>query len=219
MQKLFRYLARLNSRKWVHSVNFERDIDISRYLTPVSRDSLDVQEIMRIENPEFRALWDAMCDILINQYISTATGYGLEQWEAIFDVLPGVNDTVEVRRDRIMTLLGGSRPYTLKKLQELLDDQFGIGNVLPEINGDKYEIWFTLSRDVANRVQEIYDWAEPIIPKNLIMKSQSEQSSTETIYFGGRVVAESVNEDISINRMNEIRERVYYGGRLALETV
>jgi hypothetical protein len=32
-------------------------------------------------------------------------------------------------------------------------------------------------------------------------------------------VAESVNEDISINRMNEIRERIYYGGRLALETV
>ena len=69
-------------------MNLERDIDISRYLTPVSRDSLDVQEIMRIENPEFRALWDAMCDILINQYISTATGYGLEQWEEIFDVLP-----------------------------------------------------------------------------------------------------------------------------------
>lgn len=203
----------------MHNVNLERDIDISRYLTPVSRDSLDIQEIMRVENPEFRALWDAMCDILINQYISTATGYGLEQWEAIFDVLPGVNDTVEVRRDRIMTLLGGSRPYTMRKLQELLDAAFGTGNVLAEINGDKYEIWFTLSRDVANRVQEIYDWAEPIIPKNLIMKSQSEQSSTETIYFGGRVVAESVNEDISINRINEIRERVYYGGRLALETV
>nr|DAT31245.1 MAG TPA: tail protein [Caudoviricetes sp.] len=219
MLKKCRRLERLPSKRQVDSVNLERDIDISRYLTPVSRDSLDIQEIMKAENPEFRALWDAMCDILINQYISTATGYGLEQWEAIFDVLPGVNDTVEVRRDRIMTLLGGSRPYTLRKLQELLDVAFGKGNVLPEINGDKYEIWFTLSKNVVNRVQEIYDWAEPIIPKNLIMKSQSEQSSTETIYFGGRVVAESVNEDISINRMNEIRERVYYGGRLALETV
>lgn len=219
MLKKCRRLERLPSKRQVDSVNLERDIDISRYLTPVSRDSLDIQEIMKAENPEFRALWAAMCDILINQYISTATGYGLEQWEAIFDVLPGVNDTVEVRRDRIMTLLGGSRPYTLRKLQELLDVAFGKGNVLPEINGDKYEIWFTLSKNVVNRVQEIYDWAEPIIPKNLIMKSQSEQSSTETIYFGGRVVAESVNEDISINRMNEIRERVYYGGRLALETV
>lgn len=219
MLKKCRRLERLPSKRQVDSVNLERDIDISRYLTPVSRDSLDIQEIMKAENPEFRALWAAMCDILINQYISTATGYGLEQWEAIFDVLPGANDTVEVRRDRIMTLLGGSRPYTMRKLQELLDAAFGTGNVLTEINGDKYEIWFTLSHDVVNRVQEIYDWAEPIIPKNLIMKSQSEQFSTQTVYYGGRMVSASIREDVSINRSKELAENVYYAGRLALEAI
>ena len=29
------------------------DIDISQFLPPVSRDSRDMQEIMRVENPEF----------------------------------------------------------------------------------------------------------------------------------------------------------------------
>lgn len=84
------------------------DIDISQFLPPVSRDSRDIQEIMRVENPEFILLWEIMADLLDNQFIPTMGELGLSHWEWILEVLPQDTDTIEDRRNRILRLLAGT---------------------------------------------------------------------------------------------------------------
>lgn len=195
------------------------DIDISQFLPPVSRDSQDIQEVMRIENPEFKLLWDIMADILDNQFIPTMGEFGLSHWEWILDVLPQDTDTIEDRRNRILRLLAGTRPYTVEKLQEMLDATFGTGSVGVDLNENLYEIWFILSKEMRERSGEVISYAEPIVPKNLLLKTLVEEKvQTKLTVSGGLIM---VDKEITIlkPRNYDISTEIYNGGTLASTTI
>ena len=195
------------------------DIDISQFLPPVSRDSQDIQEVMRIENPEFKLLWDIMADILDNQFIPTMGEFGLSHWEWILDVLPQDTDTIEDRRNRILRLLAGTRPYTVEKLQEMLDATFGTGSVGVDLNENQYEIWFILSKEMHERSGEVINYAEPIVPKNLLLKTLVEDKTQTKLNVGGGLYL--VDKEITIlkPRNYDISTTIYNGGTLASTTI
>lgn len=195
------------------------DIDISQFLPPVSRDSRDIQEIMRVENPEFKLLWDIMADILDNQFIPTMGEFGLSHWEWIFEVLPQDTDTIEDRRNRILRLLAGTRPYTVEKLQEMLDATFGNGAVGVDLNENLYEIWFILSKEMRERASEVINYAEPIVPKNLLLKTLVEAKVQTKSTIGGGLFL--VDKEITIlkPRNYDISTTIYNGGTLASATI
>lgn len=195
------------------------DIDISQFLPPVSRDSQDIQEVMRIENPEFKLLWDIMADILDNQFIPTMGEFGLSHWEWILEVLPQDTDTIEDRRNRILRLLAGTRPYTVEKLQEMLDATFGNGAVSVDLDENLYEIWFILSKEMRERSGEVISYAEPIVPKNLLLKTLVEEKvQTKLTVSGGLIM---VDKEITIlkPRNYDISTEIYNGGTLASTTI
>ena len=195
------------------------DIDISQFLPPVSRDSQDIQEVMRIENPEFKLLWDIMADILDNQFIHTMGEFGLSHWEWILEVLPQDTDTIEDRRNRILRLLAGTRPYTVEKLQEMLDATFGNGAVSVDLDENLYEIWFILSKEMRERSGEVISYAEPIVPKNLLLKTLVEEKvQTKLTVSGGLIM---VDKEITIlkPRNYDISTTIYNGGTLASTTI
>lgn len=193
------------------------DIDISQFLPPVSRDSRDMQEIMRVENPEFILLWEIMADLLDNQFIPSMGELGLLHWEWILEVLP--QDTIEDRRNRILRLLAGTRPYTVEKLQEMLDATFGRGAVGVDLNENLYEIWFILNKEMRERSGEVINYVEPIVPKNLLLKTLVEEKiQTKSTFSGGLIM---VDKEITIlkPRNYDISTIMYNGGALASTTV
>lgn len=169
-----------------------RVISLSTFLPPVTRDSKDVQELMRIEDTELQALWEAMCDIFYNQFISTMTAYGLQQWEKIFDVMPKASDTLQDRRTRILQLLIGTRPYTVLSFQAILDNIYGPGNVTIHVDNDKYEFWMELTADMMRKNMSIREFAETIVPKNLLILISNTQNATLRQYTGGYVRQQGV---------------------------
>lgn len=168
-----------------------RVISLATFLPPVTRDSKDVQELMRIEETELQALWEAMCNIFYNQFISTMTAYGLQQWEAIFDVMPKATDTLQDRRTRILQLLMGTRPYTVLSFQAILDNIYGPGNVTIHVDNDKYEFWAELTADMMSQNMSIREFAETIVPKNLLILISNTQNATLRQYAGGYVRQQS----------------------------
>lgn len=169
-----------------------RVISLATFLPPVTRDSKDVQELMRIEDMELQALWEAMCDIFYNQFISTMTAYGLQQWEKIFDVMPKATDTLQDRRTRILQLLMGTRPYTVLSFQAILDNIYGPGNVTIHVDNDKYEFWMELTADMMSKNMSIREFAETIVPKNLLILISNTQNATLRQYTGGYVRQQGV---------------------------
>ena len=192
-------------------VTFGRDIDASELLTPVSRDSLDIQEIMRIHNVELNDLWNVMLDIFSNQFIKYATEYGLTQWEGMLDI--SSDGSFETRRNRILRELTGLRPYTLESFQNMLDGMYGKGGVRLELLNDKYELWFNLSADHIYRRNDIYEFSEVIVPKNLILLFKNVKEIKLKQYIGcylhvAKISTIKANTGVSIDDLKSKKQAI-----------
>lgn len=163
---------------------FKRDIDISQFAVPLTRDSRDIQEIYRVESAELQLLWDIMLDIFKEEYIYTAADYGLEAWEQILGINPPDLTDTEGRRSEILSVLIGQRPFTMPKVQEMLNFKFGNHVVTHSVNSDRYEYWLDVVDGFETQLNNIIDYVEPLIPKNLIIKTKSTTNLNGEIYVG-----------------------------------
>lgn len=163
---------------------FKRDIDISQFAVPLTRDSRDIQEIYRVESAELQLLWDIMLDIFKEEYIYTAADYGLAAWEQILGINPPDLTDTEGRRSEILSVLIGQRPFTMPKVQEMLNFKFGNHVVKHSVISDRYEYWLDVVDGFETQLNNIIDYVEPLIPKNLIIKTKSTTYLNGEIYVG-----------------------------------
>lgn len=163
---------------------FKRDIDISQFAVPLTRDSRDIQEVYRVESAELQLLWDIMLDIFKEEYIYTAADYGLDAWEQILGINPPDLTDTEGRRSEILSVLIGQRPFTMPKVQEMLNFKFGNHVVTHSVNSDRYEYWLDVVDGFETQLNNIIDYVEPLIPKNLIIKTKSTTQLNGEIYIG-----------------------------------
>ncbi len=163
---------------------FKRDIDISQFAVPLTRDSRDIQEVYRVESAELQLLWDIMLDIFKEEYIYTAADYGLEAWEQILGINPPDLTNTEGRRSEILSVLIGQRPFTMPKVQEMLNFKFGNHVVEHSVVSDRYEYWLDVVDGFETQLNNIIDYVEPLIPKNLIIKTKSTTNLNGEIYIG-----------------------------------
>lgn len=163
---------------------FKRDIDISQFAVPLTRDSRDIQEVYRVESAELQLLWDIMLDIFKEEYIYTAADYGLAAWEQILGINPPDLTDTEGRRSEILSVLIGQRPFTMPKVQEMLNFKFGNHVVDHSVLSDRYEYWLDVVDGFETQLNNIIDYVEPLIPKNLIIKTKSTTQLNGEIYIG-----------------------------------
>lgn len=163
---------------------FKRDIDISQFAVPLTRDSRDIQEVYRVESAELQLLWDIMLDIFKEEYIYTAADYGLAAWEQILGINPPNLTDTEGRRSEILSVLIGQRPFTMPKVQEMLNFKFGNHVVEHSVVPDRYEYWLDVVDGFETQLNNIIDYVEPLIPKNLIIKTKSTTQFNGEIYIG-----------------------------------
>lgn len=163
---------------------FKRDIDISQFAVPLTRDSRDIQEVYRVESAELQLLWDIMLDIFKEEYIYTAADYGLTAWEQILGINPPDLTDTEGRRSEILSVLIGQRPFTMPKVQEMLNFKFGNHVVDHSVVPDRYEYWLDVVDGFETQLNNIIDYVEPLIPKNLIIKTKSTTQFNGEIYIG-----------------------------------
>lgn len=163
---------------------FKRDIDISQFAVPLTRDSRDIQEVYRVESAELQLLWDIMLDIFKEEYIYTASDYGLEAWEQILGINPSDLTDTEGRRSEILSVLIGQRPFTMPKVQEMLNFKFGNHVVEHSVVSDRYEYCLDVVDGFETQLNNIIDYVEPLIPKNLIIKTKSTTQLNGEIYIG-----------------------------------
>lgn len=163
---------------------FKRDIDISQFAVPLTRDSRDIQEVYRVESAELQLLWDIMLDIFKEEYIYTAADYGLAAWEQILGINPPDLTDTEGRRSEILSVLIGQRPFTMPKVQEMLNFKFGNHVVEHSVVSDRYEYWLDVVDGFETQLNNIIDYVEPLIPKNLMIKTKSTTQLNGEIYIG-----------------------------------
>ena len=149
--------------------------ELLAYLPPVIREADEMGQIMAAEQPEVFALYEAAQRALDEQFIGTMSDYGVRRWEKILRVTPLAADTLDTRKERVLSYLRVRLPYTLRWLQQWLLESLGAGNYRLEI--DRYTIVIELYVSrwpeghpvhlVHLDVLELLGW---IKPANMIMK-------------------------------------------------
>lgn len=117
--------------------------------------------------------------------VQTATEYGIKRWENALGIKPTDNESLEVRRFRINTILGSKLPYTLRWLQNKLTQIVGSesGWTL-NISYADYTITVILSGLDTELMLEVEKQLRNAIPANMEMVIGGPSITSSTIRFG-----------------------------------
>ena len=109
-------------------MNHDLSHDLPSLLPPHYRDIQDYQQICSAENTEFEVLQAAILQTLANFFIQTADEATIALWEKAFHIAanPGT-ETLDYRRQRVLTRISMQPPFTLTFLYRKLDQIIGPG--------------------------------------------------------------------------------------------
>lgn len=147
-----------------------REIDFLGYLPQIFKQVEEIQAIAHVETPILEGLWQAIEDILNDQFIVTATDSGLSRQEKMLKLNVPATDTIETRRFRLLSRYQEQAPYTNKVLKQLLDSLLGEGKYYYERNVAEKWLTVKLELTVKGQFEAVELMLERITPQNMILK-------------------------------------------------
>lgn len=145
------------------------------YLPHVVRTYDIFQGIAEGEQPAFDMAWYNTDTLRDEQYIFSAEDIGLRRWERMLGILPKDTDTVEYRRDRIISRLNEELPYTLKQLRKMLDALCGKENYT--LNLYEYTLTVKVAVVAKRRFLDVVSLLERITPQNIFLDVQQQYNT------------------------------------------
>lgn len=139
------------------------------YLPEVLKTYKEFIELMRVEQPQIEALWDA-CDSLMNEgFLDTETEVGAAKWESILDIKPKNTDSLEIRNFRIHGRLVEDLPYTERTFCKQLAALCGEDGYSYKLDYDKFSLQIKVALTSKKLKDEVQSLAERIVPQNYIL--------------------------------------------------
>lgn len=125
----------------------KRDVSVQRYYPNVLAPAKDFKALAEAENPEYAILWDALWKWFANTFVVNIDEDGAARWESMLKLHPLPEDTLADRRMRILIAINAIVPYTIRRLQQLLDAGYGEGNAVASTNNE-YELWIDIDNSI-----------------------------------------------------------------------
>jgi uncharacterized protein YmfQ (DUF2313 family) len=97
-------------------------------------DNTEMLDITNAELPEIDDLWQALEDLLLNQFIKTADIHRIRQWERLLRIRPDTTtQSLKQRREIVLLRLQMRPPLTRRWLEGFLAERFGADSYLLEV--------------------------------------------------------------------------------------
>ena len=143
------------------------------YLPYEPRKYAEFQGITTGEQPEFELVWDSEQEVFDNQFIDTASDYGLSRWEKMLKIFPKGTDTLETRRARIKTKLNNFVPYSFRVLIRMLTaisngDPFNVS-----IEPGSYLLKIETQWGASGQMEGLEYLIKEVVPYNLALAVQN----------------------------------------------
>ncbi|AEY67901.1 hypothetical protein Clo1100_3787 [Clostridium sp. BNL1100] len=145
----------------------DREVNILNYLPEFLQDFREFQALAASENPEIRALWGRLDNVMKEQFINDSTENGVKRWEAILKINPKGSDSLEVRKFRILTRLNEKLPYTYKKLAQQLETLCGDSGYSLDLRNYEYKLVVRVALTAKSMLAEVEKLLKRIVPVNM----------------------------------------------------
>ena len=143
-------------------------VDIKGYFPEIYDGVLEIDELIASENSLFDELEKEFNKVLLNQFITTCDVSTIAKYENLFSIVPDSSKDIEFRRSRVLNRLAMNSSFTLRFLEEKLNELIGKGKYKIEIDYDKYSMYIesaSLNQDWFN---ETYITINKIKPANMV---------------------------------------------------
>lgn len=154
-------------------------------LPPKIAEIQEFKEITSTEDIEINSLEEGQKRILNENFINTATQYGVKRYEELFKIRADtLNESLEFRKLRLKNRKLDKAPFTHKFLCNKLETLFGKDNYKVEVENDIYTLKVEVNTFDWNMFNEIIDNFRYIIPCNMLMESTLIQKLRSKLYIG-----------------------------------
>lgn len=143
-----------------------------------------VQEVIGMSDGQqegFDELWDNLGTAMDNQFLSTATEYGIARWEGVLDISPRGGDTLEDRRFRVKARVNEQLPYTVRVLEQKLVTLCGEDGYSITFNHGAYTLTVKVALSAKSNFDDVDDLVRRIAPANLVIIVELKYNQYETL--------------------------------------
>lgn len=140
---------------------------LNSYLPKIYNSSKVVKEINRIDAIELENIYMIVVDILNQFFVETAT-WGLELWEKEYDIPTNIEDSFDIRRNRIYTKMNARASFTKEQALDLAKKFSKKGVAYFTEHNSEYA--FTTSFDVEDLIsyEELINEFNKVKPAHLL---------------------------------------------------
>lgn len=175
--------------------DLKRDVKVQRYYPNVLANAKEFKQLAILENDEFKSIWQVTCKWFLNTFVYETDLQGINRWETMLKITPPRGATLEDRRRLVLQRINTLLPYTIRRLQEILDATYG--EKLTKVSTNKkYELWVDIDNRIILKTPSMRTLLRAIIPANLIIKILQELNANLFLYTGGLI---SIANRIEIN--------------------
>lgn len=171
-------------------------MELLEYLPDLMAVLKEIQEMIKAEQPDISAAIQAVRETPDDFFITTLSPSGAKRWEEMLDLPVQESAPIADRRFRILTKATEQRPFTLRRLKDLMttlcgEDGFTVAMVSST---------FTLTVRVALEAKQNYDDVDTllnrIVPENLILdlSLMYNQHQTISVFTHAQLVAYTHNQ-------------------------
>lgn len=183
-----------------------RTVKVERYYPNVLAPAKEFKMLAQMEDDEFAALWNEAWQWFCNTFVNYINLAGAQRWEDMLGIIVPPGSTLEDRKAAILLRINTQLPYTLPRLQQMLDVMYGENMVIASTN-KQYELWANIDNCVILKTNALRLMLQSIIPANLIIRMLQEMIGEGNIYVGGMVsMANTIyiqpNNDFTLDDFN-----------------
>ena len=159
-----------------------REVDLVSYLPPFMAEYKEIDAALKAEDPEFVLVWQAADRVLRNEFIETADEYGIARFEAILNILPSSEDTLESRRARVLSRWFSSIPYTERVLIERLTGICGTNNFTLTRDYLNYHLEIEVDLELFGQIEELERLLDEMLPCNITVTARNDMRCLSLIH-------------------------------------
>jgi len=193
-----------------------RNIKIENYFPSVLNNAKEFIALAKGENPEFGRIREFLYKWFLNTFIYDLDTDGANRWENMLGIIHNVDDTLEHRRQRILAKYNSLLPYSHRRLVEMLDAIYGIGNTNVSIEYNNYHLLVEIAKALRPYANLLQVFLRTIVPANMGLSVNSIYKVNGEIYLGGKVrrYKKTFIKPVLHFTMLKANSKNYFGGKV-----
>lgn len=176
------------------------------YLPHFMREFAEMKRIMDAEQSEVDDLWKSCDKALDEQFVATASEYGISRYENIHGIVPKATSTLDERRFTISTRMVEDTPYTMTSLKQKLESLCGEDGYSVALDAENCVLTVRIALTARSHYNDVCTMLEKVVPANMIIDVSLMYNQNS------KFIGKYTHEQLSAYTHYQLRNEVEFNG-------